>query len=224
MAAAIIRDLDFPRHGSSIRIEPIVGGDHKVHVAGGKLSELKWQDDKVEFLWQAESLPWVLPDDAQLGAKLTQLGRQLGRESLEVHGFSVGDYQLLIDGQEVGRYSNVKLERQFELQDNPRTPQYQQALAIAQLNKHRNEGPVSALRDEWWDFQDYVDAKRDAAQHPDNAQAKETLSKTAQKIVGMDVRVAQHNADAKAIEDDIFTKNNPLARKYTLVKIGSQRK
>jgi hypothetical protein len=32
----------------------------------------------------------------------------------------------------------------------------------------------------------------------------------------MDERVAQWNAEAKAIEDDIFTKNQPVARKYEL--------
>jgi hypothetical protein len=34
----------------------------------------------------------------------------------------------------------------------------------------------------------------------------------------MDERVAKANAEAKAIEDEIFTKNQPPVRKYTLKK------
>jgi len=94
---------------------------------------------------------------------------------------------LTIGGAEVGLYDNTELEHHIELQGNSKTPQYQQALVVANLNKQRNEGPINALRDEWWNFQDYVDARREAKEDPDNATLKKALSDAEQKINGMEI-------------------------------------
>ena len=149
---------------------------------------------------------------AQVGAKLTDLGHSLSQESLEIHGLAPGRYTLTIDGQNVGSYDNVQLERQVELQENVKTPQYQQALAVALLNQQRNAGPINALRDEWWNFQDYVDARREAKAHPDSGKCQADLCTAEQKISGMESRVAQDDAEAKKMEDKIFELNKPLVR------------
>ena len=218
MAAAIVHDLGLPRHVSSIRIAVDADKQHRVDAAGGTLSDLSYRDNGIEFNWQAESLPWVVPEDAQVAAQLTKLGHHLGQESLEIHGLAPGRYTLTIDGHEVGTYDNDELQHHVELQENAKTPQYQQALAVAQLNKQRNEGPINALRDEWWNFQDCVDARREAGEHPDSAKCKECLIKAERQIVGMDARVAADDAEAKKIEDKIFEINKPPVRKYTLVR------
>lgn len=217
MAAAFVRDLGLPRQVSNICITLNAKDDPQVEGAEGKLSDLHRRDDRLEFTWLADSLPWVLPQETQLGTKLIQLGHLLGSESLEIHGLLPGQYQLTIDGQEVGSYSHVQLERQIELQENARTPQFQQALAVVNFNRQRNEGPVNALRDEWWEYQDFSDAKREVAEHPESIQCKEQLAKAELKIAGMDARVAQHEADARVIENQIFKINKPQTRKYVLI-------
>ena len=88
-------------------------------------------------------------------------------------------------------YDNVQLEHHVELQENAKTPQYQQALAVANLNKQRNEGPVDSMRTEWWNFQDYVDAKHELKEHPDNVKSKQKLVSSEHLILGMDVRNRQ---------------------------------
>jgi hypothetical protein len=133
-----------------------------------------------------------------------------------------GKYTLTIDGVEVGTYDNVQLERHIELQEDERTPQYQQALVVARLNKRRNEGPINALRDEWWNFQDYVDARREADEHPDKIKCREVLTTAERQIVGMERRVAKDDADAKMVEDKIFELNKPPARKYALLRRTAQ--
>jgi hypothetical protein len=222
MAMAIIHDLGLPRQVSSIRITRSGDSPQRISVTGGQLSNLKWRDDSLEFNWQAECLPWVLPEEAQVGAKLTDLGHSLSQESLEIHGLAPGRYTLTVDGQNVGSYDNVELERQVELQENAKTPQYQQALAVAQLNQQRNAGPINALRDEWWNFQDYVDARREAKAHPDSDKCQEDLCAAEQKINGMESRVAEDDAEAKKLEDKIFELNKPPMRKYALVRSTTQ--
>ncbi len=217
-AMAIIHDLGLPQQVSSIRIVLSADRQHCVNAAGGQLSDLCWRDDGIEFNWQAECLPWVVPEEAQVGAQLTELGHGASLESLEIHGLPPGKYTLTIDGQDVGIYDNVQLEQHVELQDNARTPQFQQALVVANLNKQRNEGPINALRDEWWNFQDYVDARREANTHPDSIKCKECLSLAERKIIGLDGRVAKDDAEAKMVEDNIFKLNKPPWRKYVLVR------
>ena len=63
MAMAIIHDLGLPRQMSSIRITRSADSPQRVSTAGGQLSNLSWRDDGLEFNWQAESLPWVLPEE-----------------------------------------------------------------------------------------------------------------------------------------------------------------
>ncbi len=37
---------------------------------------LTQSDEGIEFNFAAEALPWVVPEEAQLGAKLTKLGHR----------------------------------------------------------------------------------------------------------------------------------------------------
>lgn len=218
MATAIVSDMGLPRQVSNIRVskganKPVGNG------SGGKLTDLQWENDAVSFTWTANSLPWVVPEDAQAGAKLTKLGHKLSREALEVQGLVPGRYTLTIDGAEVGTYSDAQLARHVELQENAKTPQHQQAAQVADLNSQRNSGPVRALRGEWSQFQRYARAKRTAEMQPDNASVQMQVVEWTKKIEGMDERVAAHIAAAKEIEDKIFEVNQPQPRKYVLTLV-----
>ena len=218
MAMSIIHDLGLPQQVSDIRIMLNADRQHQVDASGGQLSNLNRRDDRIEFNWRADCLPWVVPEEAQIGAQLTDLGYRVNQESLEIHGLERGSYALAIDGHEVGTYDNVQLEHHIELQENAATPQYQQALAVAMLNKQRNEGPIDALRTEWWNFQDYVDAKREVKEHPESVKGKASLVAAERKIGGMDARIAKDDAAAKLVEDKIFQLNKPPMHKYVLVR------
>lgn len=218
MATALVADSGLPKQVSQIRIN-VDGGTPKSDIKGGTISDLQKTGDTIEFTWQADSLPWVLPEDAQLGVKLTALGHRLSREALEVHGLEPGRYSLTIDGQEVGRFPAAALERHIELQGNAKTPQYAQALEVATLNKQRNDGPIDALRREWVKFQQHARVKQQAESQPDNAEVQKQLMELEAAVAGIDERVAAANAAAREIEDQIFTKNQPPARKYVLRRV-----
>ena len=223
MAVAIITDLQLPKSVSGITVNLNAKNEkQRLRGVGGTVSDLVASETGIEFLFAADCLPWVVPEEAQLGAKLTKLGHKLSSERLTVHGLPAGKYALAIDGQVVGEYPHTALAGHIELQENAQTPQYHQAMEVALLNKKRNEGPVRALRDQWGQFQGYARTQRDAAANPDDKAKQEQLAKLTEQHVGMDERVAKANADAKAIEDEIFTKNQPPARKYTLTRVDGK--
>ncbi|MBA3316298.1 MAG: hypothetical protein H0T47_23800 [Planctomycetaceae bacterium] len=221
MAYAILDDMGLRGPVSAMRIDaareqPKGGG------TGGKLTELAKSEDGLSFTWTAESLPFVVPEEARLGAKLLKLGHRASREALIVNGLSAGEYELMIDGESVGTFPANRLAGGVELQENEKTPQYQQALNVSELNKQRNDGPVHALRGEWSRYQGYARTKRQVAEHPDDAKAAENLKKLEEQIQGMEDRVVKAEADAKAIEDEIFKINQPQPHKYELRRTGGE--
>lgn len=219
MATAMILDLGLQGPVSSVRVFPTAAGKPRATASGGKMSDLEYGEERVSFTFAANALPWVLPEEAAVGVKLTKLGHRMSSEKLEVHGLKPGQYRLTIDGTEVGRFASTALARHIELQANEQTPQYQQALEVALLNKQRNEGPVRNLRGEWSQFQRYARAKRAAEGAPDNDELAQQLAATRQRIDGRQGRVEEAQAAARAIEDQIFEINQPHPRKYVVERI-----
>lgn len=219
MATAMIEHLGLSRRVSTIRVSKNAEGEWTGTGTGGKLTDLKETDLGLEFVWQANSLPWILPEEAADGVRLTRLGHKLSGEMVEVHGLIPGRYELSIDGQVVGTYTSDALGRHIELQGNAKTPQYQQGLAVAMKNKERNDKAVRPLRDEWRIFQQYARVKRDLSASPENESLQKQLTSLEMRIVGLKERVAQHEATAKAMEDEIFTMNQPPQRTYKLTRL-----
>lgn len=215
MAVAMIDDLGMKAPLSNIRLQLYGEASPRATSMGGTVSDLKQTKNGVEFTWLAKGLPWVLPEEAAIGVNLTKLGHKNSREGFEVHGLAAGRYELSIDGTVVGTWGSEQLSRHVELQANEQTPQYQQALKVAHLNRDRNSGPVRNLRNEWRLFQGYARAKRDAQ----TDEAREKVAQLEKRLEGLSERVAGHAAEAKKIEDQIFEVNQPVARKYVLTRV-----
>ncbi|NQV24776.1 MAG: SGNH/GDSL hydrolase family protein [Rhodopirellula sp.] len=220
MAVALIDDLGLKAPLSNIVIRLPGKAEPKVTAAGGTVSDLKRTETGVEFMWLANGLPWVLPEEADIGVSLTKLGHRNSREAIAVYGLTPGRYELSIDGTVVGAWASEQLSKGVELQANNKTPQYLQALKIAHLNRDRNSGPVKNLRNEWRLFQGYARTKRDAQTDAD----REKVAQMEKQLEGLSERVAGHAAEAKKIEDAIFEVNQPVARQYVLTRIVAQPK
>ena len=219
MAYAIIEDMGLRGGISNIRAVVSANGQAKINGSGGKATNIEVNDDSIAFTWTAECLPWVVPEPARLGAKLVHLGHRASREAVEVHGLPAGKYELKIDDQVVGTYSNLQLERHIELQDNSKTPQYQQALHIAELNKQRNDGPIGKLRGEWSRFQRYARVRQQAKDAPNDGKIAAQLAEMAKSVEGIEERVVEHERVAKEIEDKIYESNQPEPRRYLLTRV-----
>ncbi len=219
MAYSIIDQMGLRSPLSNIRITRQGNGKFRVQGTRGKATELAGDAKVLSFTWQAEGLPFVVPAEAQSGAKLLHMGHRMSREALEVHGLPTGRYELSIDGGVVGTYSSLQLERHIELQENTKTPQYKQALAVAELNKQRNSGPVKSLRNEWRAFQQHARLAAQLKDSPDNDKLNQQVASLAKRLEGIEERIKQHEQDALKLEDQIFKINQPQPRKYRLRKV-----
>ncbi|QDV15798.1 GDSL-like Lipase/Acylhydrolase [Gimesia panareensis] len=226
MAVALLSDMNVQRQVSRVTISKKANGEPAMAARGGKLSDLKYTDDGVTFTWLADSLPWVVPEEAKLGAELTKLGHRMSQESLSIHDLPPGRYELSIDGQVVGQYANTALARHVELQGNPKTPQYQQAMKVALLNQERNAGPVKDKRNSWRAFQSYARLKREVDAQGDQKDEKKVaqVAQLDKRLEDQDRVIQESEAAAKALEDKIYEVNQPVARKYVLKKVTAAKK
>ena len=123
---------------------------------------------ELRFSYQPESLPWVIPEDqssidlkwqlpsdGRLGYTITKAGHKLSADRLKIAGLEPGDYDVSINGQSIGVWNHISLGTKIEIQENPKTPQYQQALQVALLNQKRNDEFVRPLRNTWAQIKGY---------------------------------------------------------------------
>lgn len=165
MAFSILNQLPPDKKGvDSIGITRNAKGDWKA-AGTGEFSDLVADDKgtRVSFTHTAASLPWVIPakaatteekwdvePPAALGYQLTVAGHKLSNERIKVFGLAPGLYQISIDGKNIGKpVPHTRLGSKVELQSAADTPQYQQALAVAELNRERNDLAIRPMRGVW---------------------------------------------------------------------------
>lgn len=132
---------------SNIRAQ-FLDGRWRVTATNGSVSDVEGAADSLSFTMKANSLPWVLPEEAAAGYAMTKAGHKRSNEQLSIAGLAPGLYEIDIDGANLGkRFPHVLLGRKIELQTNANTPQYQQASRVAALVKQRFEQAHVPYRD-----------------------------------------------------------------------------
>lgn len=212
MAVAIINDI-VPKSSVSAIVIDEKAGKLAATAMGGKVADFN-AGDAISFTFLAERLPWVLPPEAAEGYKLTHAGHRYSNEKITARGLKPGKYELKIDGQAVGTYASSQLAFGVELEENDKTPQYQQALKVALLNKQRNDLAYRPLRDQYGQLKG---KRRELAKI--DPKAPEYAGKKAefeQWQAGQKAKVAELLGKAKEFEDQIYATNQPQPRKYEL--------
>jgi lysophospholipase L1-like esterase len=211
MAVAIIDNIVARSQVSQITVAE-KAGKLAATAANGAVTEFQQNGDTVSFTFAANALPWVLPPDAAEGPSLTALGHRYGNEKITVRDLKPGKYELKIDGAVVGQYDGGALAKGVELQANDKTPQYQQALKVALLNKQRNDLAYHPLRDQYAQLKG---KRRDLAKiAPGDPQLDAKKTEFDAWYVGQKARVAELLAQAKDFEKQIYAANQPQPRKY----------
>jgi len=136
-------------------------------------------------------------------------GHRLSNERLTVVGLEPGTYELKIDGEVIGKYQHAVLGAKIELQGNAKTPQYQQALRVAELNRERNDKAIRSLRDTWGRV------KGLRRQHT----VEGTPDKFAAAFAELEPKIAELQALAAEYEAKIYTEAKPVARVYELRRL-----
>jgi len=215
MAVAIVDDMNLPRAVSTTSLK-LRDGKWSATGTSADITDVAGTANTVTFTSTEQSLPWVLPADAQLGVTLTDLGTKFSRQTIQISGLPLSEYSIQIDGQEVAKATVDQLAAGLDLQSNSKTPQYQQAAKVAQLNKKRNEGPVKRLRNEWGNFQSVKYLTAQVQKNPSDEAEKKRLTDAEKKMPGMDDRVKAANTEALKMEDEIFQTNQPKSHKFTI--------
>lgn len=166
----------------------------------GQITDVEGGQDKVAFTFKANALPWVLPPDAKRGYELTKAGHKMSNERLIVRGLKPGRYSLTIDGIMIGEYTHAQLGAKVELQSNSKTPQYQQALEVALINKERNEKTVRPYRNQY---------SRLRGQKPDSPKFEAFMKKFTEETTRLKKLSAEY-------EDKIYKANQPKPRRYVI--------
>ena len=217
MAAAIIEQMVKKSPVSQITIQQ-KEGQLAATAMRGKVSEFQADDTGIHFTFAAQALPWVLPPDAAEGVVLAKLGNRFSVEKLTARHLKPGTYDLMIDDAVVGSFTDAQLSTGVELQANDKTPQYQQALKVALLNKQRNDTAYRPLRDQYGQLKG---KRRDLAK-AESSKDPQFETKKAEfdtYVTQQKAKVAELLAKAKEIEDQIYAANQPAPRKYALTLV-----
>lgn len=222
MAFSVLSQLTPERKAvSSIAI--VRKGEKWIAGKASGVSDLEGGADGISFTHTAVALPWVVPEaaseadlrhgmepSARMAYELTKAGHKMSNERMKVAGLTPGSYEVTIDGKSIGKaVSHVQLGTKIELQANENTPQFQQALKVAMLNRERNDKAVRPLRDLWGRMKG---ARRKLAAGGDEA-GFETA------VAALRPQIADMIALAKDYEDKIYAANQPVPRKYVVRKV-----
>ena len=224
MAFSILNQLPPDRKGvDSISISRNAKGVWKA-AGTGEFSDLIVDENatRVSFSHTAASLPWVVADEATttdekwdveppaaLGYQLTAAGHRLSNERLKVFGLAPGNYRISIDGQAIGKpVPHTRLGAKIELQSLADTPQYQQALEVAELNRERNDLAVRPMRGVWSQVKGL--RRKFAATDPEKFAAEYATRKA---------RIDKLSQLAADYDDKIHAAAQPRARNYVIERV-----
>jgi lysophospholipase L1-like esterase len=214
MAAALITDA-FPKTQVCGITLSEKGGKWVANVSNGKVTDGS-ELEKRTVTVQSNALPWVLPPDAAEGYKLVHAGHRMSNEKLTVRNLAPGSYEVRIDGAPIGKWTEAQLASGVEIEENTATPQYQQALKVAELNQKRNREFYVKIRGEFAALKGQRNKMNKAAGTPDEAAAKAEFEKY---HASMTERVKPLLQEARALEDEIYKVNQPVPHKFEIITV-----
>ena len=134
------------------------------HATNCQITNLTTGHSGIRFEYLANSLPfpvdtiprlWGNPHRQSEAIDVMPFYGAFNRELLRVVGLPSGDYTLSMDGQPIARYSAADLREGINLAKLTNTPEYEQSMAVLQLNEERM-GVESKLRQYYWLQYDYL--------------------------------------------------------------------
>ncbi len=169
-----------------------------------------------------KALPFPVDEGAKPILALLPIERELDQETVAVTGLASGAYELLIDGEAVGRYTAEVLTSGVNLAFNAAAPQYKQAQAVARLNETRRatEGALRNYAAVRWFL-------KHRQVNPDDLAAVKVFAETKMSKTGFyEGKVADYltswpkrgevTAKVAALEQQLFAARQPVAHAYVV--------
>jgi lysophospholipase L1-like esterase len=221
MAYALVSDLGLSKRSSTIEISRTPGGDAVSKATGGRVVDARYSEAGIEFTFLPAGLPMSVPEAAKAGAALIPLGHRLSYEALSVHGLAPGRYQLFINNQPIGEYSDEVFAAKLELETNEKTPEYQQSVRVAELNARRHAESVAPLRDLWRAKKTLERTRRELAAAPGDAALQKRVTAYERKLADFDAQVAALDSKSSQMEDEIYQANQPQTLRFKIVRTAA---
>jgi lysophospholipase L1-like esterase len=148
--------------GQPVAIIHVDAGTKQVKQAVNcKVTAVTGTTNGVSFDYLAQALPypvdtivrgWGNKRKQSDALKVVPFMKEFNQEVLQLSGLKAGQYNLLMDGENVGTYDAAQLEAGINLAENARTPEYQQAIQIQELNEERWEIERRGRMYAWMEF------------------------------------------------------------------------
>jgi lysophospholipase L1-like esterase len=221
--------------GQPVAMMHIDAGTKQVKQAANcKISTVTGTADGISFGYLAQALPYPLDTITRgWGNKRTQFDalkvvpfiKEFNQEVLQVSGLKTGKYDLLMDGEKVGTYDAGQLDAGINLAENTRTPEYQQAIQIRELNEERWDIERRLRMYAWMEF-DVLRGK--GMLFKDNNAAMDSVNAYAAKDIFVNgnrdnFTRARYKAirdawqqEMNVLTDKIYEINHPLLHKITI--------
>ncbi|MEY2598517.1 MAG: hypothetical protein RLZZ142_776 [Verrucomicrobiota bacterium] len=212
MAAALVEDA-FPKSEVGSITLQLLSGSWSASSPNAQVSDVSGGTTPA-FTVTYPSLPWVVPPDAAEGYQLVHAGHRMSVEKFAVQNLPPGSYLVKVDGTEIGTWNESALARGIETEEIPATPQYQQALQVAQINKRRNEEAYRPLRNE---FSQLKARRKKIETSPAGPERLKLEAELETWRSGMRERVQALRTKARELEDEIYRINQPKPRRYEIL-------
>jgi lysophospholipase L1-like esterase len=200
------------------------------------ISNILGAADSVSFNYLANSLPypidtiprsWGNRKKQSEALKLVPFTKEFNQELLAVKSLKGGSYNLKIDGELMGNYTDKQLADGINLAEITSTPEYQQAIQIRELNEERWDIERRIRMYVWMEY-DFLKGKN--MLYKDNNAAMDSVKKYAVKDLFVNgnkdnysraryksVRDAWQK-EMNVLTDEIYTINKPQMHRISIVK------
>lgn len=128
MAYQFLKSTLQPNHVSAITIEK---GKLK-KAENVKVDKIVWNKQSVSFTTIENSLPFPIPTEAEPALSLVPFNEEFNTQLLQITSLPSGNYSLKIDGEVIRNFTAPALQKGVNLATIKTTPQYKQALLVAQ--------------------------------------------------------------------------------------------
>jgi len=205
--------------------------------ANCQVSGIAVNADSLAFNYLANSLPypvdtiprgWGNRKKQAEALKLVPFTDDFNREILTVQRLKSGNYNLLIDGELMGNWSNKQFADGINMAEITATPQYQQAIQIRELNEERWDIERRIRMYIWMEY-DFLKGKN--MLYKDNNAAMDSVKKYALKDVFVNgnkdnyararyksIREAWQK-EMNVLTDEIYAINKPQIHRITIVPV-----
>jgi lysophospholipase L1-like esterase len=201
-----------------------------------KVSNISGSVDSVTFNYLANSLPYPIDTIPRSwgnrkkqgdALKLIPFTKEFNQELLAVKGLKTGNYNLMIDGEMMGTWSDKQFGDGINLAEITNTPEYQQAIQIRELNEERWEIERRLRMYVWMEY-DFLKGKN--MLYKDNNAAMDSVKKYAIKNPFVNGNKDNYSRaryksirdawqkEMSVLTDQIYAINKPQSHRITIIR------